>query len=461
KLIVLGRVVVVLAIEDLEAKVQRAVVNIGLIESKAHVSGNAADVGLQGQGFAHAEEVIRLVIQTQEGTAQAAHAAVQADGVLAFLGDCRLHKNKTVLRVLMGFGILIHLQRIEVVQVIEPHDAQVPQLAVVNLAFLQRQFAADHIVARNGVALELNPGNVELFAFIDIDVEADRLVGIIEVRDRSSHEIDVSEGPVCFLEILQPFAELRGVEIVSILLRKLGTQRLDIGHGFVAGEGNARQTIPAALINGHGDVNALALLGAEGEKRQTRLIPQMRLRISHAGANIAAVAVGLADALGIFFQLAGVVDAGEKVLEENRVRNSDGPQVAHGFAQHARLHMLVAGEANLAHHDLGAFLHVKINFDGSRRNLLDIGLDGGKLVSVLAEHLLQHINGAGDAGGIVLALLGDADLFLFEAVQHVGNRDRVQTLIVNLANGRFFRHVHIQDDSLGGFLLVDADVFEI
>ena len=55
--------------------------------------------------------------------------------------------------------------------------------------------------------------------------------------------------------------------------------------------------------------------------------------------------------------------------------------------------------------------------------VLTIGLDGGELVAVLGQQLLQDgCMRACDLGGVVLALHGEADLLLLEAVEHVGLR---------------------------------------
>ena len=68
----------------------------------------------------------------------------------------------------------------------------------------------------------------------------------------------------------------------------------------------------------------------------------------------------------------------------------------------------------------------------------------GELMSVLAQHLLQHHLGALDDRGVVLALHREGNLFLLEAVQHVGDGNRVQALVVDLADRRLFTHVHNQ-----------------
>ena len=71
--------------------------------------------------------------------------------------------------VLLDFGVLLGLQRLEILQLVQAQQAQFPQIAVVDLAFFQRQLAADDLVARRGVALELDAPDKELLAFVQID----------------------------------------------------------------------------------------------------------------------------------------------------------------------------------------------------------------------------------------------------------------------------------------------------
>ena len=60
---------------------------------------------------------------------------------------------------------------LEIRKLIQAQQAQLPQVRVVDAAFFQRQFAADHLIARGGIPLELNAPNVELFAFINVNLQ--------------------------------------------------------------------------------------------------------------------------------------------------------------------------------------------------------------------------------------------------------------------------------------------------
>ena len=144
------------------------------------VRADVAQIALQAEGFTQAEEVVGLVVDAQESARQAAQAAVQADGVLALFLDLEQQVHGAGFGILMGLGVLIHLERLEVLQLVEAQQAVLPQLRVVDAAFLQHQFAADDLVAGDGVALELDARDVEGLAFVDVDVERDGLLLIVE-----------------------------------------------------------------------------------------------------------------------------------------------------------------------------------------------------------------------------------------------------------------------------------------
>ena len=154
------------------AELQRPVKQIGLGEGQRLVALVLADLELHGQALALAEQVVRGVVEADKGARQPADAAGETDAVLAFLPDLQRDVHRGILHVLLDLGVLFGLQRLEVLQLVQAQQAQLPQIAVVNLAFFQRQFAADDLVAGGGVALELDAANEELLAFIEIDSQA-------------------------------------------------------------------------------------------------------------------------------------------------------------------------------------------------------------------------------------------------------------------------------------------------
>ena len=97
-LVVLGRVVVLLVVEDLEADVERTIAHVGLREAEQELAADVAQVALHAERFAQAQEVVGLVVDAQEGARKPADAAVQADRVLALL----LHLEQQVDRAGLG-----------------------------------------------------------------------------------------------------------------------------------------------------------------------------------------------------------------------------------------------------------------------------------------------------------------------------------------------------------------------
>ena len=143
-------------------------------------------------------------------------------------------------------------------------------------------------------------------------------------------KVDVAQASVGLLQVFQALADGRGVEPVAVLDGEGGAQGLEVGDLLVAGEGDGAQPVAAAFFDGHLDVDALALARPEGEPVQSALVANLGLRLLDGGVGVALVAVGLAHALGVFFELGGVVGLGEEVLEDDGVGNADGLQVLHG-----------------------------------------------------------------------------------------------------------------------------------
>jgi hypothetical protein len=114
-------------------------------------------------------------------------------------------------------------------------------------------------------------------------------------------------------------------------------------------------------------------------------VVNLRLGLVHDDFEISAILIFVPNAFGIFIQLGGVVGSGEDVFQEDRVRDTDGTQVLHGVAKHARLHVLVALELDLAHLNLRAFLDHKRDANCGGRNLPDLGADGGELPAVFRQ----------------------------------------------------------------------------
>ena len=181
-LVVLGGVVILLLVEDLEAHIDGAVADIGLGKAELEGAADRAQVGLHAQGLAQSQEVVGLVVDAQEGAGIAADAAIHADRVLALFLDLEEQIDGARIRILVGLGVLVDLQRIEVFQLVEAQEAVLPQLGVVDRTLVQHQFAADDLVAGDGVALELDARHEELLALIDVDIHGHGFLLLVGVQ---------------------------------------------------------------------------------------------------------------------------------------------------------------------------------------------------------------------------------------------------------------------------------------
>ena len=181
------------------------------MKPKLRLRREIADVGLKVEGFAEAEEVVGLVVETDEGAGEAGDTTVETDGVLALFFEFQEQIDGGVVGIFAALGVLLDLERLEVVELVEAQEGEVPELRVVELAFLDEEFAADDLVAGDGVAGELDAGDVKLLALIDIDVEVDELLGFVKARRGAADELDVAVLAVGLAQGLEALAEEGGV----------------------------------------------------------------------------------------------------------------------------------------------------------------------------------------------------------------------------------------------------------
>ena len=333
----------------------------------------------------------------------------------------QLHQqvHRTRLGVLPRLHVLLGLQRVEVVQLVQAQQRQVDEPAVVHLALFHQHLAPDDLVAGDGVAAELDARHVERLALVDVHVQVDQLLGLIHARLRRADHVDEAALAVGLAQRLQPLAEERPIKVVAVLDRELRTQRLGVRVELVAGKRNAAQPIALALFHRNQDVHALAGGGMQRERVDAPGVAHVGLRLARVGLEVALVLVGGPYALGVLVQLAGVKGPRKDLLQDDGVRYADRLQVLHRLHQLAMAQLVVAVKGDLAHLYGRAFLHMECQGHRRGRQRLDLGPDGCKLVSVFAQHLLQHHLGALHVSGVILALDGKLDLFLLIALQDV------------------------------------------
>ncbi len=98
-------------------------------------------------------------------------------------------------------------------------------------------------------------------------------------------------------------------------------------------------------------------------------IEDFDLGVIRAGHEVSIVFIKHFDPLLIFFKLGGIEGLGKEIFEQNRTRQADGAQVAHGPAHHSIAEHLIAEEIDVPDLDLRSFSHFKGDFQGRRRHL--------------------------------------------------------------------------------------------
>src|SRR5262249_31280712 len=97
---------VILAAVHGEPQGERPVKHVGFGKAEEQDPGKTAYAGLNGKRFAQAQEVVGLVIQSDERAFQTAHASSKPDAVLAFLLDLDRQIHGGVLLVNLALRVL-------------------------------------------------------------------------------------------------------------------------------------------------------------------------------------------------------------------------------------------------------------------------------------------------------------------------------------------------------------------
>ncbi len=153
-----------------------------------------------------------------------------------------------------GIGI-VGLELVEIAELVQAQQAEFPVARVVDLAFFQRNFAADDFVAGGGVALELDAAHVELLAFVHVDCQIDDLLLVVELGVGDGSEVDVAGFAVGFAQVLQTLGDFFAAENFAVLHGEKAAQSGTVGDGFVVLEGDGAEAVALALLDGHGDID--------------------------------------------------------------------------------------------------------------------------------------------------------------------------------------------------------------
>ena len=190
-------------------------------------------------------------MKPDEAAGDAADAAVQADRVLAALLHLERDIHGVGLRIALDVGGFFLLQHFEIAELVEAQDAVVPQLGVEHVAFIEQDFAADDLIARGGVAGEIDAADEELLAFVGGQREIDLVAAVSAGCEVGlGDEIDVAELAVELAHVLDALAQLVGGEDVA---RGHAEQRLHQHFGRAeqlhAGEVHVAQVVQLAFFH--------------------------------------------------------------------------------------------------------------------------------------------------------------------------------------------------------------------
>src|SRR5262249_38218179 len=120
--------------------------------------------------------------------------------------------------------VIFRFESFKVVELVEPQNAQVPQLGVENLPFLHQEFAPDHAVAGGGIALKLDASHRKRLSFVRVDVDRDQLVFVVDVKSRNRGKIDEAQGAVGLAQVFRAFLQKVRVKRIPIFDGELGSQ---------------------------------------------------------------------------------------------------------------------------------------------------------------------------------------------------------------------------------------------
>ncbi len=255
-----GLVIADLVAEYCETKLQRAIEHVGLGKPEHYAPRQVSQADLNLQSFSAPQEVVRRVIQTNEGSLQPADAAVQSDAVLAFLFDLerQVHLSIFLIQLLLGHVRIIRLELVEIGKLIQAKQAQLPETGVIYAPLFQSQFAADHLVASRCVTRELDAAHIELLTLVDVNLQIRKFLVVVKGRGRHARVVDVAILAVGLPQSLQPFGDLLAAENISILEREQRAQRSRIGDRFIVLECDLPQAILIAFLDWHRNVHRLA-----------------------------------------------------------------------------------------------------------------------------------------------------------------------------------------------------------
>src|SRR6266404_1958003 len=211
-----GLVKLVAAGKNRESRGDRPVKQIGLGESEKEAAREIAELRRESQSFAKTQKVVGLIREADEAAGQAADTALQPDRLFALFLQLEVDVNRAIFIVAFDLRSLVRFDLVEVVELIEAEDAHLPQSLVEELAFINRQFAANYFVAGGGVPAEVDAPDEILLLFVELQRQVDDFLIFVDFRVRLGSEIDESVFAVNFAVGFQGLANFFSGENVAL-----------------------------------------------------------------------------------------------------------------------------------------------------------------------------------------------------------------------------------------------------
>src|SRR6266481_3296486 len=201
-----------------EAGRDRAVKEIGFGESEQEAARKVAELRGKSKSFAETQEVVGLIGKADEAAGQTTDTALQADRLFTLFLELEVDVNRTFFIVALDLRGLVGFDFVEVIELIEAQDAELPETLIEELALVDHQLAANDLVARGGVAAEVDAPDEILLLFVEPQGQVDDFIDVVNFGVRLGSEIDESifavDFPVGF-QSLRTFS----VEKISPCLR--------------------------------------------------------------------------------------------------------------------------------------------------------------------------------------------------------------------------------------------------
>ena len=177
--------------------------------------------------------------------------------MLALFLHLQLNVHRAGLHVLLQFRVF-RLDRLEITQLVQAQKAQFPVAVVEDLPLVQQQLAADHFVARRGVAGKFDAPDEKLLLLVEHERQVHDFLCVVHIEIRLGRKVDVAILAVQLGEAFQRFADSVGVENVAFLQRKGSCEQFGLENQPLirvgTAEGKLAHVVLLALRDGNRDV---------------------------------------------------------------------------------------------------------------------------------------------------------------------------------------------------------------